>query len=453
MKKKLTLAFLIAGLNISFINAFNDINGHWAINEINDFKSKNIIAGYEDNTFRPNNNVTRAEFLRIMNNAFDIDIKNDSIDTDFSDIENHWAKEDIQRGVSNGIYDISINKKLNSMYKFRPDDFITREEASTMICNYLEIKDSEINRLEYFWDKEEVSYWAKTSLEKLIELDIITGYKDKTINPKGKLTRAELVTLINRLEKIQSEYTDDIPVLMYHHFDEKGNEGAVVSENAFIKQIEYLNDNRYNTITTQDLYKISINEKLMPKNPVLIVADDGYLSNYEFMYPRLKERNMKSTIFVIGQDIDNASKGIQPMWHDRFNWNQAKEMVDSGYVDIELHTYNSHNKIKNEKKEKGDFSMPKEGESLEAYKSRIDKDIKQNKKVIKENLGYTPIAFAYPFGEYSKISEKVLKENGVKMSFTVKDGFINLDEDFYLLNRITVSGKESFETFKKKLER
>ena len=58
--------------------------------------------------------------------------------------------------VSNGVYDYVLDKSLNSKFNFRPDAEITREEASTMIATYLELKDNKINKLPYFYDYKEV---------------------------------------------------------------------------------------------------------------------------------------------------------------------------------------------------------------------------------------------------------------------------------------------------------
>ena len=293
-------------------------------------------------------------------------------------------------------------------------------------------------------------------MESLIEKGLIKGYKDKSINPKGGLTRAELVVLVDRIKNITNDYEEKIPVLMYHHFDDVSEFGAVVLKDEFIKQIDYIIKKGYNTITVKDLYEISIGEKLLPKNSIVITSDDGYLSNYEFMYPELKKRNMEATIFVIGDEIYNADYNIQNnIGVPKFNWSHAKEMVDSGLIDIQSHSHNSHHKVSidNSNYQKGAFSTPARGESLEDYKKRIDNDIKLGIKGIKENLGYTPIAFACPFGEFSNISEKVIKENGIKMSFTIKDGFLDIKNNPYLIDRITVSGKDSFEDFKNKLNR
>ena len=245
-----------------------------------------------------------------------------------------------------------------------------------------------------------------------------------------------------------------INVLMYHHFDDTTNLGAVVAKDELKKQIKYLKDNGYNTITVQELINYKNGKIDLPENPVLITSDDGYLSNYEFMYPILKENNMKATIFVIGDNIDNADENNKNgIGVPKFNWTQAKEMYDSGVIDIQSHTYDCHKKGETIKGEKGIFSNPLKDESKEEYITRITEDMKKTIKTFEKNMGYAPIALAYPYGEYSRESENVVKENGIKVTFTVKSGKVTRkNKNTYLLKRVTVSGEDDINTFIKKLK-
>lgn len=256
----------------------------------------------------------------------------------------------------------------------------------------------------------------------------------------------------NKTEAITKENIE-IPVLMYHHFDEY-NENApseTVYKEEFAKQMKYLNENGYTAITSQDLLDYKNKIKEVPNKPILITSDDGYLSNYEIMYPILKENNLKATIFLIGDRIDNAMTSNIGL--PKIDWNQAKEMYESKVIDFQSHTYNSHDIVKTKDKEKGNFSSPLINENEEEYKNRIDKDIKLSIEGFKENLGYTPIAFAYPFGQFSDISEEVLKSNNIKMSFTVNNGFVSLDKNTYLLNRINIAKDDDIQTFINKIEK
>ena len=69
----------------------------------------------------------------------------------------------------------------------------------------------------------------------------------------------------------------------------------------------------------------------LPDKPILITFDDGYASNYMYAYPILKKLGMQATIFVI---TDRRGKTLSVNPH--FSWNQAREMQDSGVIDIQL---------------------------------------------------------------------------------------------------------------------
>lgn len=240
-----------------------------------------------------------------------------------------------------------------------------------------------------------------------------------------------------------------IPIIMYHNFikdnDTENVDTASMKESDFIEQIKYLKQNGYTSITFDDLLKCKKGIKRLPKKPVLITADDGYLSNYEFMYKVLKENDMRGTIFIIGKRLDEDSPNAK---YPKINWNQAREMYKSGVIDFQSHTYDSHDMSDSMK---GEFSQPLIGETEKEYENRIDKDIKMSINQIKRELGYTPIALTYPFGHYSEVSEKIIKQNGIKISLTTEPGIETIEGSMYLLKRITASGYDNISTFIEKL--
>ena len=76
----------------------------------------------------------------------------------------------------------------------------------------------------------------------------------------------------------------------------------------------------------------------MPENPIAITFDDGYLSNYEIAYPILKELNIPATIFIVTSTVGlDESSGKVSTPH--FTWDQAREMQESGIIDIHSHSH------------------------------------------------------------------------------------------------------------------
>ncbi|CEN89671.1 N-acetylmuramoyl-L-alanine amidase [Paraclostridium sordellii] len=174
-------------IQIDSKTTFNDIDGHWAKNAIIDFATKGYINGYGDGTFKPDNSITRAEFVKILNKAFgytNVGKEN------FSDVNpSDWYYNDICIGVNAGY----INGYEDNTFK--PDKQITREEASKIIATALNLKgDGNLN----FKDSSEISNWAKSYVDALSDNNIINGYEDNTFRPHNNMTRAENVTILRR---------------------------------------------------------------------------------------------------------------------------------------------------------------------------------------------------------------------------------------------------------------
>lgn len=177
-------------------NYFSDTKGHWAESQINKFVDLGYIGGYADSTFKPNHSITRAEFVKILNSAFGLTKSSGKV---FSDTQNHWARNEIDIAVTNGV----CNGK--SATEFKPNDPITREEIAVMIANYNKIIDTNHDKINTFRDKAEVASWAKDSVEGVIEKGYMGGYSDNTFRPKEKLTRAEAVVTLDRVSLSKSE--------------------------------------------------------------------------------------------------------------------------------------------------------------------------------------------------------------------------------------------------------
>jgi hypothetical protein len=162
-----------------------DIAGHWAEANIKALVATGAIAGYPDNTFKPNNNITRAEFASILVRAFNLEPKAGKI---FNDTANSWAKDSIATAYAYGII------QGYSDTTFGPDDLITREQMAVMVVKAANLTD--ITNSEAFVDNDKISDWAQDAVAIAKANGIIAGYPDNTFNPQGNATRAEAATVI-----------------------------------------------------------------------------------------------------------------------------------------------------------------------------------------------------------------------------------------------------------------
>lgn len=236
----------------------------------------------------------------------------------------------------------------------------------------------------------------------------------------------------------------EIPIIMYHHIQENEdtlNEFMVTPEK-FEKDISVIEKLEYTPISYKELCDFVYSDAKLPSKPIIITFDDGYESNYIYAYPILKQFNMKAAIAVIGNMVGKDSyNGVPAFKH--FTYSQAKEMYESGLIEIQTHTYDMHNISKRVGIKKID------GEDVSEYKELIKNDILKSSNELSENLGTDNFVFTYPFGAYDDLTEELIKELGYKISVTTDPGtnviLRNIPETLYKLKRYDIKNDTDLE--------
>lgn len=179
-----TISSIGAGM-IGF--AFTDTTGHWAESVIDTWSERGVINGYEDGTFMPDANITRAEFTKVIASAGGFTTYSE---LSFSDVAgDEWFAQYLRGCVAAGVvsgYDDGT---------FRPDAYITREEAVVMIDRAYGIEG--YGSLLPFSDVGDISDWAVSSVAACVGAGIVNGYEDGTFMPAAYVTRAEVVKMID----------------------------------------------------------------------------------------------------------------------------------------------------------------------------------------------------------------------------------------------------------------
>lgn len=245
-----------------------------------------------------------------------------------------------------------------------------------------------------------------------------------------------------------------LPVLMYHSIcSSSGKEGKfIVSETGLEQDLTYISENGYNTVSASQIIDFVYNGTPLPEKPILLTFDDGYYNNYCYAFPLLKKYNAKAVISIIGKytDIYSETEEENPLY-SHITWDEAREMCESGLVEIENHSYNSHTTDKGR-----NGTKKKKGESEAAYAEYISSDIGKLQEEIYANLGYKPQLFAYPFGSVSEASYDILKQMGFKMTLSCEEKVNYLktgDTDgIYMLGRYLRTNKRSAERILKNIK-
>ena len=203
-----------------------------------------------------------------------------------------------------------------------------------------------------------------------------------------------------------------IPTLMYHKIGDspKGSRLAKlwVTAEDFRRQMRYLKEHVYTTLTFSQLRAAEENKRPMPDKPVLVTFDDGYANNYELAYPILKELGLKGNIFLVYETIDSHNSWHNPdsePWIPMLTWAQTREMQDSGVIEMGSHTMSHKN-------------LP----TLALEDTRWQ--VVESKKRLEEKLGQEMVAFAYPYGAGAYVPEvrQAALEAGYRYDFGIKQG-------------------------------
>lgn len=190
MNKKvlsLILTLIIVLGSLSFVSASSDIRGHWAEANIDYLIQENIVQGDPDGKFRPEDSITRAEFIRIINKALDFTKKGQA---NFKDVcEDCWFYDDILIAKGENYVDGYPDNTV------KPNGNITREEASVMLGRALQI--NEVHTSSHrFKDSNKIHNWARGYVNAIHGLGYMTGYPDGSFKPQANLKRSEAATLL-----------------------------------------------------------------------------------------------------------------------------------------------------------------------------------------------------------------------------------------------------------------
>jgi len=195
----LTLAMLLTLLTPSF--AFGaDYSGHWAETTIQKWFDGNKLKGYEDGSFRPDSQITRAEFMTMVNNALGYTEK---AEIKFSDVKSDdWYYSEVQRAVQAGYL------KGYEDNTARPGIKISRQEAALIIARIKNLSDY-ASGANIFNDVNDIATWARGGVGAAAREKLMIGYEDNTFRPLRYISRAEALVTIDRAQKETTPGTEE----------------------------------------------------------------------------------------------------------------------------------------------------------------------------------------------------------------------------------------------------
>lgn len=208
-----------------------------------------------------------------------------------------------------------------------------------------------------------------------------------------------------------------VPILVYHRFGKKAADSMTVQTRVFAAQLKYLGAHGYLVIPLHRLVEyLEGKGPAPPAHAVVITVDDGHESQFTDMFPLIKRYRIPVTLFIYPSIISNASYAM--------NWNQLREMSDSGLVDIESHTYWHPN-----------FAAEKKRLSASDYASFVQMQLAHSKAVLERQVGGHVDMLAWPFGIYDADLMRRAKQAGYVAGFTLVQHPASRRDDLMALPR------------------
>ena len=233
-----------------------------------------------------------------------------------------------------------------------------------------------------------------------------------------------------------SEEYIKVPIIMYHSIlkDPARSNKYTITPAVLEEDLKYIKANGYETITISDLISYVYADKPLPPKPIILTFDDGHYNNYGYLYPLLEKYDMKAVISIVGSYTDKFSETNEAnLNYSYLRWKDINELISSGRIEFQNHTYNLHDNTHGRIGAK-----KKNGESDDEYKKILEEDINKLQNEFKENTGYVPTCFTYPFGGISNSSLDIIKELGFKASLSCEEGINKITKNpnsLYLLKR------------------
>lgn len=487
MMRKIACLACAATMLVNTCFAFSDVSkDYWGYEAINSMQNRGIVSGFYDNTFKPDEKITKEQLATIITNSFSL---KGSYSYNFEDVlENRWSNDYIK-----ATWSYFTNIKKGNKYYFEPEKEVTREEAAKTIVKALMIdeKDFDLSILDQFADKDE--FTESTYIALAVQNGIMKG-KGGYFAPKDTLTRAEVAAIMYNIlgsegEEIMKysdfdllEYMPDNENYMVSPFSIKmamlmaanGAEGKTQQEILTAFGIEDIDE--YNKFSKEIIEKYNSNEKvkLNVANSIWLNTDREALAEFSDEYKNIiaeyfdgtaNEVNNSNAVEKINTWCSEKTNGkIDKIINDSpflsalvnaiyFKGEWAKQFDESNTIKDNFSTYNGSFIEKDFMQKTSNFGyyeddtmqmveMPYKDYSTSMYVVLPKVDNKLDIENAIENLKATRVSIKLPKFkvEFSKNLNEMLKEMGIQNAFSPVGAefknkmYINLLDNAYISN-------------------
>lgn len=211
-------------------------------------------------------------------------------------------------------------------------------------------------------------------------------------------------------------FCERVPILMYHHTETSdevkvdGHSNLNVSAEWFAKQMAYLQQRGYKTLTITDVVSSLLNKSQLSSKVIVLTADDGYDDIFQNAYPVLQKYGLHLDLEIIAGLVGNPGY---------LTWDQLRQMQNSGLVHIYNHTW-SHPWLPTQTADK------------------ITYEIRTAQMLLNQNLGVTAKIITYPYGAANNSVINIARAQGFTAGISTKPGQTQCDSFVMTLHRTRV---------------
>lgn len=243
------------------------------------------------------------------------------------------------------------------------------------------------------------------------------------------------VGLAQNVTKTAPEISDNLFVTLTFHDvrDDVARTGDrdvyAISTKNLAQYFAWIQEEGWHPIRLEDVWQARQKKKPLPAKSVLLTFDDGALSSYTRVFPLLKQYDFPAVFAIPTSWINGNTKDADQAYgeHNLMNWDQMREMQQSGLTEFVSHSDNMHKGIvANPQNSMQPAAITREYspmfsnyESDEAYSNRVFSDLKRSKETLDFELGINSLAIFWPYGAVTKESEEIAAKAGLPMSFSL----------------------------------
>lgn len=224
------------------------------------------------------------------------------------------------------------------------------------------------------------------------------------------------------------------PILMYHRIGYQPGDGIVVSPELFEKQLLFLKENNYQTISLATWHKSTTQGKKLPDKSIILTFDDGYKDNWEQAAPLLKKYGFSATVFMVAGQIGKEN-----------NWDAVPPRRGAPLMSIE--------ELKgwmDQGGEVGSHGMSHANITL-ADPTTLRYEIQKSKEILETSLEAPVDFFCYPYGFLNVNVKKELELIGYQGALAILFNAKWSNLDWFAIPRIKISERDQIFKFRWKV--